>query len=76
MKRSILPILLFCLLTFCLPLVSLLPQAPGRRLPLFSLRQAARGSKAPPSPLCRKALPYPRRPSPPRPPKHPRLPRR
>lgn len=27
MKRSILPILLFCLLTFCLPLVSLLPQA-------------------------------------------------
>ena len=75
MKRSILPILLFCLLTFCLPLVSLLPQAAGQAASSVSLA-AARGSKAPPPPLCRKALPYPRRPSPPRPPKHPRLPRR
>ena len=42
MKRSILPILLFCLLTFCLPLVSLLPQAAGRAAaPSFAGQSAA-----------------------------------
>ena len=41
MKRSILPILLFCLLTFCLPLVSLLPQAAGQTATSSSLGQSA-----------------------------------
>ena len=41
MKRSILPILLFCLLTFCLPLVSLLPQAAGQAGASSSLGQNA-----------------------------------
>ena len=44
MKRSILPILLFCLLTFCLPLVSLLPQAAGRAAAPSSAGQSAAGA--------------------------------
>lgn len=44
MKRSILPILLFCLLTFCLPLVSLLPQAAGRAAAPSSAGQSVAGA--------------------------------
>ena len=43
MKRSILPILLFCLLTFCLPMVSLL-------LPAAAAPSPSAASSAPPIP--------------------------
>ena len=45
MKRSILPILLFCLLTFCLPLVSLLPQAAGQAASSVSLAAGSAGEQ-------------------------------
>lgn len=46
MKRSILPILLFCLLTFCLPLVSLLPQAAGQAASSVSLAAGSAGEQS------------------------------
>ena len=49
MKRSILPILLFCLLTFCLPLVSLLPQAAGQAAVSSSSGQSTAGAQPTPA---------------------------
>ena len=49
MKRSILPILLFCLLTFCLPLVSLLPQAAGQAAAPSSSGQSTAGAQPTPA---------------------------
>ena len=46
MKRSILPILLFCLLTFCLPLVSLLPQAAGQAVSSVFLAAGSAGEQS------------------------------